>query len=67
MRTSSDIIKFCVSAGISALVGKRVLNCLWELTYRCTAKCAICGYWQHANHDNGCAKTIEGHFLDRTN
>lgn len=47
MRNSTDIIKFSVSAGISALVGKRVLNCLWELTYRCTAKCAICSYWRN--------------------
>jgi len=47
MRTFPDIIKFGISAGISALVGKRVLNCLWELTYRCTARCAICDYWRN--------------------
>ncbi|MFQ5640914.1 MAG: radical SAM/SPASM domain-containing protein [bacterium] len=46
MQTFSDLIKFGVSAGVSALVGKRVLYCLWELTYRCNAKCEICDYWR---------------------
>jgi MoaA/NifB/PqqE/SkfB family radical SAM enzyme len=28
-------------------MGKRALYCLWELTYRCNARCGICPYWQH--------------------
>jgi MoaA/NifB/PqqE/SkfB family radical SAM enzyme len=46
-RTFSDLVKFAASVGTSALVGKRVLSCLWELTYRCNAKCAICAYWHY--------------------
>jgi pyrroloquinoline quinone biosynthesis protein E len=46
MRTFPDAFRFALSAGISALAGKRVLYCLWELTYRCTARCAICDYWK---------------------
>ena len=46
MQTFLDLMKFGISAGISAFVGKRALYCLWELIYRCTAKCAICGYWR---------------------
>jgi len=46
MRTFPDAFRFALSAGISALAGRRVLYCLWELTYRCTARCAICVYWQ---------------------
>lgn len=46
MRTFPDVFKLGLSAGASALMGKRVLSCLWELTYRCTAKCGICPYWK---------------------
>ena len=47
MRTLPDLVTFGVSAALSALVSKRALSCLWELTYRCTAKCAICSYWRN--------------------
>ncbi len=46
MRTYPDALKFCISAAVSALTGKRYLSCLWELTYRCTAQCSICSYWK---------------------
>jgi MoaA/NifB/PqqE/SkfB family radical SAM enzyme len=46
MRTFPNVPAFIASAAFSALVGRRVLNCLWELTYRCNASCQICGYWQ---------------------
>ncbi len=46
MRTFPDAIQFCLSATISALAGRRYLSCLWELTYRCTARCRMCGYWK---------------------
>jgi MoaA/NifB/PqqE/SkfB family radical SAM enzyme len=29
------------------MVHKRVLNCLWELTYTCNARCGICNYWKN--------------------
>ena len=41
-----QVLRFGASAARSALIQGRVLNCLWELTYRCNAKCAICGYWR---------------------
>jgi MoaA/NifB/PqqE/SkfB family radical SAM enzyme len=47
MRTFPDLLTFGVSAPFSALAAKRVLSCLWELTYRCTARCGICPYWKH--------------------
>jgi MoaA/NifB/PqqE/SkfB family radical SAM enzyme len=47
VRTFPDVLTFVVSAAISALDRERFLNCLWELTYRCTAKCGICGYWRN--------------------
>ncbi len=47
MRTFQDLVKFTLSAGASALIGKRFLNCVWELTYRCNARCAICSYWRN--------------------
>ena len=47
MNSYKEIATFCLSAGASALRGKRFLNCLWELTYRCTARCSYCSYWEH--------------------
>jgi len=47
MRTLPDVVRFALSAGASALAGRRVLYCLWELTYRCNAKCSICPYWRN--------------------
>jgi MoaA/NifB/PqqE/SkfB family radical SAM enzyme len=50
MRTFPDAIRFCLSAAFSALAGRRYLSCLWELTYRCTARCGICGYWKNPSN-----------------
>jgi MoaA/NifB/PqqE/SkfB family radical SAM enzyme len=47
MRTYPDAVRFSVSAAVSVLKGERSLNCLWELTYRCNARCTICNYWKH--------------------
>jgi MoaA/NifB/PqqE/SkfB family radical SAM enzyme len=47
VRTYPDAIRFSLSAAVSALAGNRYLSCLWELTYRCNARCAICDYWKH--------------------
>ncbi len=47
MRTYPDALWFSLSAAMSVLKGKRFLNCLWELTYRCNARCAICNYWRN--------------------
>jgi MoaA/NifB/PqqE/SkfB family radical SAM enzyme len=46
MRTFPDALSFCIAAATSALTGRRYLSCLWELTYRCTARCGICNYWR---------------------
>lgn len=46
MRSYPDVVRLGVSSAILALTRKRVLSCLWELTYRCTARCGICAYWK---------------------
>ena len=38
--------RFGTSFIASALLGRRSVSCLWELTYRCNARCVICGYWR---------------------
>jgi len=53
MRTFPDAFTFCLSAATSALLGRRYLSCLWELTYRCTAHCTICNYWRNATRLEG--------------
>lgn len=50
MKSFIDLIKLGLSVGVSAFVGKRVLSCLWELTYRCTGKCEICSYWRNPSN-----------------
>jgi MoaA/NifB/PqqE/SkfB family radical SAM enzyme len=47
MRTYPDALRFSLSAAVSVLRGKRFLSCLWELTYRCNARCEICSYWKN--------------------
>ena len=42
-----EVLRFGAAASVSALLRRRMLNCLWELTYRCNAKCEICQYWKH--------------------
>jgi MoaA/NifB/PqqE/SkfB family radical SAM enzyme len=46
MTSSWAVWRFAASAAASAMLRRRVLNCLWELTYRCNARCAICPYWR---------------------
>lgn len=46
MRTTRDRVRFCPTAGASALGNRRFLNCVWELTYRCNARCSMCSYWE---------------------
>lgn len=46
MQSHTQILRLGVSAALSTLVRRRVLNCLWELTYRCNARCGICSYWK---------------------
>jgi MoaA/NifB/PqqE/SkfB family radical SAM enzyme len=41
-----EVLRFGAAASVSALLRRRMLNCLWELTYRCNAKCGICPYWK---------------------
>lgn len=47
MRTLPDALRFGLAATVSASVRRRFLSCLWELTYRCNARCAICSYWRN--------------------
>jgi MoaA/NifB/PqqE/SkfB family radical SAM enzyme len=47
MHSKLAYLRFGTSFIVSALLGRRSLSCLWELTYRCTARCAICAYWRH--------------------
>ncbi len=63
MRGYSGVVRFAVSAAASALLGRRFLNCLWEVTYRCTARCSICNYWRNArtpDEELQCAKIQQG-------
>jgi MoaA/NifB/PqqE/SkfB family radical SAM enzyme len=46
MKTFPDALQLGISATYSALTRRRVLSCLWELTYRCNARCRICSYWK---------------------
>lgn len=57
MHSNSQIVRLFLSAAHSALVRKRVLNCLWELTYQCNAKCGICTYWRTPS-DRGAELTL---------
>jgi len=50
MRTTGDWIRFCLTAGASALGKRRFLNCVWELTYRCNAQCSMCDYWRRPSN-----------------
>ncbi len=47
MQKWTEVARFGIAASVSALMRRRMLNCLWELTYRCNAKCEICQYWKH--------------------
>lgn len=46
MKTFPDFLLFMLSGFKSALSRNRTTNCIWELTYRCNAKCGFCPYWR---------------------
>lgn len=46
MRSTLAYARFATSFIASAIRGRRSVTCLWELTYRCNARCAICAYWR---------------------
>jgi MoaA/NifB/PqqE/SkfB family radical SAM enzyme len=58
MLSSLAYARFGASYIASALVGRRSVSCLWELTYRCNARCAICAYWRRPS-DPGAEMTLE--------
>jgi MoaA/NifB/PqqE/SkfB family radical SAM enzyme len=45
MRNTKDVLGFLIEGATSSLLHRRTLSCLWELTYRCPARCSICSYW----------------------
>ncbi len=47
MQSKSQMLRLILSTGLCTLLRKRVLNCLWELTYVCNARCGICNYWKN--------------------
>jgi MoaA/NifB/PqqE/SkfB family radical SAM enzyme len=47
LKTFPDFPVFVISSFISALSSRRTTNCIWELTYRCNARCDICPYWRN--------------------
>jgi hypothetical protein len=53
MDSFPKLLAFGCSAALSAAFKGRVLNCLWELTYRCNARCAICRYWRTEPNTSG--------------
>ncbi len=66
MKTFPDFPIFVISSFISALSSRRTTNCIWELTYRCNARCDICPYWRNpsdAERELGLADLKTG--LDR--
>jgi MoaA/NifB/PqqE/SkfB family radical SAM enzyme len=44
--STSAVLRFAANACLSAMLRRRALTCTWEVTYRCSAKCAFCGYWR---------------------
>jgi MoaA/NifB/PqqE/SkfB family radical SAM enzyme len=52
MRTFPDFPLFVLSSMRSALSRTRATNCIWELTYRCNAKCGFCPYWKRASTEH---------------
>jgi MoaA/NifB/PqqE/SkfB family radical SAM enzyme len=41
-----EALRLGLSASASVLLPGRYLHCLWELTYRCNASCAMCAFWR---------------------
>lgn len=50
MQSKSQILRLILTTGLCTLLRKRVLNCLWELTYLCNARCGICNYWKNPSN-----------------
>jgi MoaA/NifB/PqqE/SkfB family radical SAM enzyme len=46
MRTFPDFPIFVASSFLSVISPSRTTNCIWELTYRCNARCEFCSYWR---------------------
>lgn len=46
MLTSGQCIRFFAGSLGTVVGGRGFLNCVWELTYRCNARCFMCDYWQ---------------------
>jgi MoaA/NifB/PqqE/SkfB family radical SAM enzyme len=52
MNTFPDFPLFVASSFHSVLSKNRLVNCIWELTYQCNAKCGFCSCWQYAKATN---------------
>jgi MoaA/NifB/PqqE/SkfB family radical SAM enzyme len=52
MKTFPDFPLFVASSFRSVISNRRLVNCIWELTYRCNAKCGFCSCWQYPNELN---------------
>ncbi|HEY5134007.1 MAG TPA: radical SAM protein, partial [Candidatus Krumholzibacteriaceae bacterium] len=50
MRTYPDFCFFVMSSFRSVVSERRTMNCIWELTYRCNARCSFCSYWEKPAH-----------------
>jgi len=46
MKTFPDFSLFVASSFRSVVSERRTVNCIWELTYRCNARCSFCSYWE---------------------
>jgi len=53
MRTFPDFSLFVMSSFRSVVSERRTMNCIWELTYRCNARCSFCSYWEKPAHARG--------------
>jgi MoaA/NifB/PqqE/SkfB family radical SAM enzyme len=52
-RRHGEALRLGLAASASVLLPGRYLHCLWELTYRCNATCAMCAFWrQKASGDS---------------
>jgi MoaA/NifB/PqqE/SkfB family radical SAM enzyme len=45
-RRHGEALRLGLAASASVLLPGRYLHCLWELTYRCNASCAMCAFWR---------------------
>jgi MoaA/NifB/PqqE/SkfB family radical SAM enzyme len=40
------LVRLAAGAAVAALSSQRALYCLWEITHRCNARCAMCALWR---------------------